>query len=317
MHIPVLLHEVLGSFDPSPGQIFVDMTLGTGGHAEEILKRINPGGKLIAFEHDERNQLIAEKRLKKKYPSLVVIPKNFSCMQTELQKKNIDTVDGILFDLGISSLHVDDPARGFSFRHNGPLDMRMDLSLQTNASDIINTASENELSEIFKNFGEEKRHFFYSRKIVERRNSQPFSSTKDLSEFIISHSSGRKKHPAKLIFQALRIAVNHELENLQKALPQAVNLLKPSGKIVVISFHSLEDRLVKEFFRSHSDALQKKQKYPSSQSVQKPSPLPLRVITKRAILPSRKEIEKNPRARSARMRVAKRTSSPSLSLHNP
>lgn len=306
-HIPVLLSEVLSFLDPQAGEIFCDMNLGLGGHSQEILKRIVPNGKLIGFELDPRNFASAQKNLQKWKEQTLLFRTNFTDFKKHLSENGITAVDGFLFDLGISSLHVDEAARGFSFLQDGPLDMRFDPEAPLSAQEIIMEFSPEELVRIFREYGEEPRATFFGKKIAEKRKTFSFQTTTDLSDYIASISSRNAKghHPATKIFQALRIAVNNELEALEKTLPQTVEMLKPGGRIAVISFHSLEDRIVKNFFRSQS-VHEKQQKYPQKSASGDIPALPLKLITKKAILPSRQETEENPRARSARLRVAEK-----------
>ncbi|MBI5414520.1 16S rRNA (cytosine(1402)-N(4))-methyltransferase RsmH [Candidatus Peregrinibacteria bacterium] len=309
MHIPVLLQEVIEYLRPEENQTFVDATLGLGGHAKEILVRTAPHGKLIGFEQDPRNLSIAKNVLKDFKDRVDFVPKNFIHFAEVLRELKIPRINGVLFDLGISSLHLDEAERGFSLRLNGPLDMRMDPEhTKETAALILNTFSEEALAHIFWKYGEVKRSGFYGRKITEQRSVRPFSTTGELADFISAHASPHdpkgEKHTVALIFQALRIAVNHELEYLEKVLPETLPFLEPSGRIAVISFHSLEDRIVKTFFNSQSEK-EKNQKYPSKVN-EKMSKAPLKLITRKCILPSRQESEKNPRARSARLRVAEK-----------
>lgn len=309
MHIPVLLPEVLEYLNPQPGQTFVDCTLGLGGHSKAILEKVGPNGSLLAFEHDPRNRKIAEKNLEKHAPQMQIFPKNFSHFSSCLSQAHISSVDGVLFDLGISSAHLDDAERGFSFRYNGPLDMRMDpQGNQTRAADILRNASVDELIRIFREYGEEKRAARFAHDIVRERTHIPFETTHQLAKFIADRSPHGKHpggHPATLVFQALRIAVNNELGVLESALEQIIPFLSTGARIGIISFHSLEDRIVKTFFRRYSTR-RKNQKYPSAQSSTSEREMPLCTITRKPITPGAQEIAENPRARSARMRVAEK-----------
>ncbi len=309
LHTPVLLEAVLEALRPGPGGTIVDATLGTGGHAEEILKKSAPDGKLIGFELDPRNAEIAEKRLSPFRSRAIVVRQSYGNLRKTLHSLGIEGIDGILFDLGVSSLHLDDPARGFSFRQDGPLDMR--FSRETNhltAAEILAHASAYELTRIFREYGEAPYSERYAKAIVDRRTDSPFKTTVDLADFILSLSPRSSRlgggHPAALVFQALRIAVNHELDALKDTLPATLPLLHSGARIAVISFHSLEDRIVKEFFRK-TGPKEKRQKYPRK-AVSQNFASKLKILTKPCTLPTRWEIEQNPRARSARMRVAEK-----------
>ena len=309
VHTPVLLAEVLEYLAPQPDQVFVDMTLGLGGHTKAILQKTAPRGRVFAFEQDARNLVAAKENLKEFSGRVEIAAMNFVSFPTFLQKHGTKAVDGILFDLGISSAHLDDPERGFSFRHDGPLDMRMKVSDDVpTAADILNSSSETELCQILREYGEVPRAYLLAEKIVARRKQHLFVSTADLAQFVEENTPKGKRagggHPAALVFQALRIAVNDELNVLRKTLSQTIEFLRPGARLAVISFHSLEDRIVKEFFRQYS-ARHKRQKYPS-QNMKQNEQYPLKLITKKAILPTRKEVTQNPRARSARMRVAEK-----------
>ena len=275
-HIPVLYQEALHSLAIRPGGVYVDATLGGAGHTRGILER---GGLVVAFDQDA--QAIARAQALG-LPNLTLIQANFRELVAELAKRNISQIDGLLADLGVSSFHFDDASRGFSYQHEGPLDMRMGPG-QLTADEVVNSYPEETLAEILFRYGEEPRARRIARFIVEHR---PIRSTTQLAE-VIRRATGFRQagHPARKSFQALRIYVNDELGALEQLLRGAETVLKPGGRLVIISFHSLEDRLVKHFLRESSV---------------------LRPLTKKPILPTELEQRENPRARSAKMRVAER-----------
>jgi 16S rRNA (cytosine1402-N4)-methyltransferase len=273
-HTPVLYQEALDWLAIRPGGVYVDATLGGAGHTQGILER---GGRVIAFDQDP--QAIARARALG-LPNLTLVEANFSELLPQLERLGITQVDGILADLGVSSFHFDDPGRGFSYQHEGPLDMRMGAGDLT-AAEVVNTFEEEEIADILFRYGEEPRARRIARFIVENR---PITTTTQLAE-VIRRATGFREagHPARKSFQALRIYVNDELGALRKLLQSVEQALKPGGRLVIISFHSLEDRLVKHFLRESSV---------------------LRPLTKKPVVPSEAEQRENPRARSAKMRVA-------------
>jgi len=282
----------------------VDCTLGLGGHSEEILKRIGPKGKLMAFDQDAENLERSKERLSKHLKQIILVNRNFEFLKEEIEKQNFRNPDAIFFDLGLSSPHVDDPGRGFSFHKDGPLDMRYDQSQHLTAERVVNTFSEEKLADIFFHFGEERRSRWIAKKIVHRRKESPFVSTMDLSDFLVNIMGWKEKHhPATRVFQALRIFVNRELETLETALHQAIDVLKPKGRIVVISYHSLEDRIVKNIFRYYTQECICPKFLPVCQCNFKKK---LYLLTKKPIIPSDSEVQSNPRARSAKLRGAER-----------
>jgi 16S rRNA (cytosine1402-N4)-methyltransferase len=286
--------EVLRSLNLKPGYKVLDATIGGGGHAIEILKRIKPGGLLIGLDADASAVTISRERLGESEPSLRVVQENFRDLDAVLSKEGIKGLDAALFDVGISSNHLADASRGFSIQQDGPLDMRMDARLKVSAYDIVNRYKESDLSEIIKDFGEERFHHRIARRIVEERARKPIATTAELKEVIYRAVGGRRGHmridPATRTFQAIRIAVNDELNALEEGVKKAVSWLKPGARICVISFHSLEDRIVKNLFRGYS-----------SLGV-------LKIITKKPLRPSAGEAASNPRSRSARLRAAERCS---------
>ncbi len=304
-HTPVLKEEVLESLNLKKGAKVVDATLGLGGHSLEILKKIGDSGHLYAFEQDERNMEFATERLKDFYDQITFFHTNFVSLKTCLESDGVTSVDAILFDLGLSSPHVDDPERGFSFQQDGPLDMRFDRRNKLTAEEIINNWSESDLIEIFSRYGEERASKKVARTIVENRKKKPFKTTADLAEFIRFQKKHirEKKDSATNVFQALRIAVNDELTVLENVLPDAIDVLAPGGRLVVISYHSLEDRIVKNILRDYSKDLEDPNE-PLINKVIRPKQIEL--ITRKPITPSAEEVVGNPRARSAKMRVCER-----------
>jgi 16S rRNA (cytosine1402-N4)-methyltransferase len=285
-HIPVLLDEVLKYLAPQPKEHFIDGTVGQGGHAKAILKLTLPDGRLLGIDRDSSNLAIAKKTLQDFGDRAVLVQDNYANVKALASTHGFSQVDGILLDLGFSSAHIDEAQRGFSFQLEGPLDMRYDSRQALDAAEIVNTWSEDGLAKIFRQFGEER----YARQIAEvicsARKNVELRTTVDLAELVASVVRRRGKiHPATRVFQALRIAVNNELEQLEQALPDMVDLLAPGGRLVVISFHSLEDRIIKHFFRSQEGKT-------------------MTIKTKRVVTPTEEEIKNNQRARSAKLRVA-------------
>lgn len=296
MHISVLLEESIKYLNLKPNSQIVDCTLGYGGHSSKILERI-PGGFLYAFDQDEEAIKEAEKKLKKISKNYKIINKNFVNIKKELPNK----VDGILFDLGVSSPQLDEDYRGFSYHNDATLDMRMDQRQKLDAKTVVNEYPYEKLVKIFKEYGEEKYSVSIAKEIVKKR---PINTTIELAEIIkesVPESYRRKSHPARKIFQAIRIEVNDELNVFRKALIDSLELLKKGGRICVITFHSLEDRICKEEFRKLSELPNELQGLPIIPDEYKPK---FKVIAN--IKPSEEEIKSNKRARSARLRVIER-----------
>jgi len=286
-HVPVMVAEALEGLGVHPGGSYVDCTLGAGGHARAILERISPGGKLLGIDADPSALELAARSLDEFGGAFVPAHGNFAELEIICTQSGFTANDGVLFDLGLSSMQVDTPERGFSFQHEAPLDMRFDTSQGDGADDIVNSYSEQEIARILWEYGEER----YSRQIAHRIvQNRPILSTLRLAHLVQQVLGSRRGriHPATRTFMALRIAVNRELESLKLALDQTVNLLRTGGRLVVISYHSLEDRIVKEFMRSEA----------SSQTFS--------LITKKVIRPTSLECSSNPRSRSARLRIAER-----------
>ena len=292
IHIPVMLNEVIEYLQPKPNQVFVDGTLGLGGHSEVLLDLIGSQGLLIGIDRDAQVLEITREILAGHQGNYELFHDNYRNIDKVLANLNIEQVDGILLDLGLSSFQLDDPKRGFGFRKEGPLDMRMDQKSPITALDLINSLSEKEISRLLKDFGQERWHNRIARYIIAKRTEKPIETTMELSHVVLQAMPRRSKrekiHPATRTFQAFRIAVNRELEGLEEALDKCINSLKVGGRIGVIAFHSLEDRIVKQTFRALTKAGT------------------LDLIFKKPLRPSEGEITVNPRARSARFRVAER-----------
>ncbi|MDS1029568.1 16S rRNA (cytosine(1402)-N(4))-methyltransferase RsmH [Bacillota bacterium LX-D] len=305
-HIPVLFNETMDLLNIRPGGVYVDCTLGGGGHSSGILTRLRGQGLLIGLDQDEEALKEAGQKLAG-YENFKAVRTNFSRLDLVLKELGIDFIDGILFDIGVSSHQLDAGERGFSYMQDAPLDMRMDQENLLTAQELVNNLSEPELSKILWEYGEEKWAKRIANFIVAERIKNPIETTSQLVDIIKAAipSKARREgpHPAKRTFQALRIAVNRELDVLARALEQSVPLLKPGGRIAVITFHSLEDRIVKEKFRSLSTGCTCPPDFPVCMCHQKPL---LRLITRKPITASGQELEENPRARSAKLRVAER-----------
>jgi 16S rRNA (cytosine1402-N4)-methyltransferase len=300
--VPVLLQTAIELLNVRPGARYIDCTLGTGGHAAAILGKCLPGGSLLGIDADPKAIEMSGKVLGHFGPAVVLINENFRHLEDICNRYSFRPVDGILFDLGISSLQLEDLARGFSFRFDAPLDMRFNPEQSVTAANMVNRLSEGELADIFRQYGEEHQSRLIARRIVSHR---PINTTLQLVEIVeqASGSGGGRIHPATRTFQALRIAVNHELANLEEGLKQAVELLQPGGRLVVISYHSLEDRMVKQFMQRESKGCLCPPDVPLCGCGHTPV---LKIISQKAIMASPAEIEANPRSRSAKLRAAER-----------
>lgn len=301
-HTSILLNEILEYFKEKHLKYFVDATLGAGGHSEAFLKNHPEIELLIGIDQDPLAREIASKRLAPWSQHVQIIAGNFSDLNALLAKFGISQVDGIIFDLGVSSMQFDLPEKGFSFMRNGPLDMRMDPEKSLNAAEIVNTWSEADLGYIFRNYGEEKRWRAAARAIIAARQKKPINTTLELAEILQKAIPYVKKgiNPATLVFQALRICVNAELEVIEAAIPAAIDLLTPGGLLGVISFHSLEDRLVKNAMRF---AASDKFNTNGLEGVFLDKEPIVNLITRKPIVPSQTEITQNPRSRSAKLRI--------------
>lgn len=295
-HISVLLHESVNALNINPNGIYVDATLGGGGHSLEILKKLSKG-HLYAFDQDDFAIRKATDRLKD-YSNKTLIKANFSDMKNELEKLGIYKVDGILFDLGLSSFQIDDETRGFSYLKDHELDMRMNKDADLTAKVIVNTYERQKLADIFRAYGDEQNAWKIAGMIVDRR---PIETTLQLVEITDIANKGIKGHSAKRVFQALRIEVNKELEVLEKALDSALGLLNNGGRLSVITFQSLEDKMVKQFFKTNSEI-----NLPRNVDIRNLPKPPLKMITRKPIVPTKIELEDNSRSHSAKLRVAEK-----------
>jgi 16S rRNA (cytosine1402-N4)-methyltransferase len=282
-HTPVLLEEVVAQMQPRGGALYVDATVGGGGHAAEILRAATPGGKLIGLDWDEEALAASRERLNEWRTRVQLVRANFGELEQALMSVGVKAVDGVVFDLGVSSRQFDEPSRGFSFQREGPLDMRMDRARGMTAREVLQTASETDLADIFYLYGEERRSRSIAKRVVAARRRAPIETTTQLAGLLGPRHG--KIHPATRVFQALRIYVNDELGNLKRGLEAATRVLKSGGRMAVISFHSLEDRIVKRYFRETSA---------------------LHIITRKPVTATEEEMERNPRARSAKLRVAEK-----------
>lgn len=290
-HIPVMLSEVLANLNIKPGSWYIDCNLGGGGHTEGILKA---GGNVLGIDLDPEaiNEVTQKHKSFIESGKLILVQDNFSHLSHITQITHISPIQGVLFDLGVSTHQLDTPERGFSFNTDAPLDMRMNPNTQAvTAADLINALHEGELTKLFQKLGEENFAKPIARKIVEERKNKIIETTDELARIILSvrrRTPADRTHPATRIFQALRIAVNDELGSLRDTLPQALEVLAPKGRLVVISFHSLEDRIVKEFFKDEEEKCS------------------IKIITQKPITPTEEEVEVNPRSRSGKLRVAEK-----------
>ncbi|MBI3115422.1 MAG: 16S rRNA (cytosine(1402)-N(4))-methyltransferase RsmH [Candidatus Kerfeldbacteria bacterium] len=308
-HTPVLLTETLNLLRPTRGEHFIDATLGAGGHAQAILDRTAPDGTLLGLDRDPHALSQTTHELARFSARATFVHGSFDQLESIATKHGFASVDGILFDLGLSSMLVADPTRGFSFQSDGPLDMRFDPTEDTpTAADLVNTLSAAQLRSMLRTYGEEPHAERIANAIVQQRKKQKLSTTRHLLLTVLAGSRARgprHHHPATRTFQALRIAVNRELEQLEAALPQAVALLAPGGRLAVVSFHSLEDRIVKQFFKRESKGCLCPPEFPVCTCGHRAS---IALLTTHALTPSREEQRQNPRSRSAKLRgITKRT----------
>ena len=290
-HLPVLADEIIAGLQPEPEGIYVDGTLGAGGHARRILEASGPDGMVIGLDWDEQALELAGRRLATFGKRVRIIGASYADLIAVLQREGIKRINGLLLDLGVSSMHLDRPERGFSFQADGPLDMRMNRNLPDTAERLLARLKEDELADIFYNYGEERQARRIAAHLVKARERQPIRTTGQLAEIVAQAVPRRfhppKKHVATRVFQALRIAVNRELDNLVRVLAAAPEVLAPGARICVITFHSLEDRIVKQSFAANPA---------------------YKVITRKPVLPGEAETAANPRARSAKLRIAEKQS---------
>jgi len=302
-HVPVLVQEVLEHLQLEGKKVVVDGTLGLGGHAQNMLEKMDADARLFGFDVDDDNMSRAQQNLINYGDRVVLVRSNFGNLQEELSKLKVRSADAILLDLGLSSPQVDNPVKGFSFLREGPLDMRFDKLQPLTAADVINTYSGGDLQKIFFEFGEERFARKIASEIVKRRKARSFKTTTELANFI-EKLMGRQGHlhPATRVFQALRIEVNHELDVLKNVLQQAESVLKKGGRLAVIAYHSLEDRVVKQFLKERArDFINEPHKLTTTHL--KPT---FGIVTKKPLVPTDAEISKNPRSRSAKLRVAQK-----------
>ena len=307
-HKPILLNEVIEGLDIKSDGVYLDLTLGRAGHSKQILKRLSLNGLLIGIDQDEEAISYSRVELSKISNRYKIVKSNFSNIKNILSDLNISTLDGALFDLGVSSPQFDEDYRGFSYRFNNKLDMRMDLSSSLTAYDVVNTYSFKELLRVFKEYGEDKYSYNIAKNIVKERDIKPIVTTFDLVD-IIKRSKPLKElnkvgHPAKQIFQAIRIEVNNELNVLKKALEDVINSLNINGRVCVITFHSLEDRIVKNLFKKYSVVEGNRiNDFRKAKDIEEANFIE---VNKKVIVPSEEEIINNPRSKSAKLRILKR-----------
>lgn len=305
MHISVLLKESIEGLNLKSDGIYVDCTLGYAGHSSEILRRIRRG-YLFAIDQDKDAIISSQKRLSEIGDNFTIIKSNFSCLKEELLKRNVEFVDGFLFDLGVSSVQLDETERGFSYHNDAKLDMRMDQDAKLTAYDVVNTYPYEKLRDIFFKYGEEKYASSIAKNIVALRENKKIETTLELAD-IISNSvpmkAKREHHPARRVFQAIRIEVNHELDILEDSIKDALSMLKVGGRICIITFHSLEDRIVKNVFKEYTEVDKRVKGLPDIPDEYLPN---FKLINKGVIVPSEEELLNNNRSRSAKLRIIER-----------
>ncbi len=305
MHVSVLLNESIEGLNLKEDGVYVDCTLGYAGHSSEILKRVRRG-YLFAIDQDKDAIEYSQKKLSLIGDNFTIIKCNFSCLKEELLKRNVKFVDGFLFDLGVSSVQLDEAERGFSYHNDAKLDMRMDQDAKFSAYDVVNTYSFEKLRDIFYKYGEEKFAGIIAKNIVKKREEKKIETTLELAS-IISESypmkAKREHHPARKVFQAIRIEVNHELDILEDSIKDALSLLNIGGRICIITFHSLEDRIVKNVFKEYTEIDQRVKGLPDIPLEYLPN---FKLINKDVIVPSDDELTNNNRSRSAKLRIIER-----------
>jgi 16S rRNA (cytosine1402-N4)-methyltransferase len=306
-HTTVLLKETVDGLQVKEDGTYVDCTLGGAGHSSYLLSKLSKKGQLFAFDQDDIALANAKEKLSAYKGQVTFIKSNFRYLTEKLREQGVEKVDGIIFDLGVSSPQLDTPERGFSYHHDAPLDMRMDQQSDVSAYDVVNHWSYEDLVRIFFKYGEEKFSKQIARKIEAQREKEPIRTTGELVEIIkegIPAPARRKGgHPAKRIFQAIRIAVNDELKVFEEAIAQSIDLLKPEGRVSVITFHSLEDRICKSAFKEAATPPELPRNMPFLPEGYEPK---IKIVTRKPIIPSEKELEENNRARSAKLRIAEK-----------
>ncbi len=305
MHRPVLLHEVCRFMQARPGGAYIDATVGSAGHAEKLLGGLEPPARLLALDRDADALERARVRLRRFGRQITLVQSDFKALGTVAVEHGFDAVDGILLDLGVSSDQLDNASRGFSFQQDGPLDMRMDRRQEVTAEVLVNTLSEADMKRVLWTLGEEKAAGRIARAVVRARQRAPLTGTLALAGVVAAAVGGRRgrHHPATRTFQALRMAVNHELDALETVLPEGIQRLRPGGRLVVIAFHSLEDRMVKRCFAGHVGRTESLAEGGAAWRGTLPR---LRWVQRRVVRPTPAECDANPRARSARLRVVER-----------
>ena len=307
-HKSVLLKETIDNLNVKPDGIYVDGTLGGAGHALEVCKLLSATGRLIGIDQDDAAIQAASERLRDYQDRTMIIRSNYCHMVPELKKRGINSVDGIVLDLGVSSYQLDHAERGFTYREDVPLDMRMDQRGSETAADIVNTYSESELYRIIRDYGEDRFAKNIAKHIVKRRQEKPFETAGELAETIRAAIPARVRatggHPAKRTFQAIRIELNHELDVLENSIDRMIDFLNPGGRLSIITFHSLEDRIVKNRFRINENPCTCPPEFPVCMCGKKSKG---RVITRKPIVPTEKELEENKRSKSSKLRVFERS----------
>lgn len=306
-HRSVLLDECIDGLNIDPSGIYVDGTAGGGGHSLEIVKRLTDGGRLIAIDRDDAALCAASKRLKDYSDRVTFVKSNFSSVKQVLEDLGIDAINGILMDLGVSSYQLDTPERGFSHNNDAPLDMRMDTSATLDAYMVVNNYTREQLKKIIYDYGEDKFAPRIANAIVNAREIKPIETTGELVKIIKSAIPAAARegghHPAKRTFQAIRIEVNGELDAIEPAIDSAVEILAPGGRVCIITFHSLEDRIVKQTYAKHAEGCTCPKSFPICVCGKTPK---VKVVTRKPIVPSERELEENPRSRSSKLRIAEK-----------
>ena len=311
-HIPVMLPDVLDALQPKPRETYIDGTFGAGGYTRAILETADC--RVVAFDRDPTAIAAGAALVEAFAPRLTLLHRPFGEMAEAIQEIGVEAVDGVVLDIGVSSMQIDQAERGFSFQSDGPLDMRMSCE-GPSAADVVNGFEEEQIADIIYEYGEERRSRAIARAIVKARAIAPLTRTKDLADLVLRVFHGRKedgRHPATRTFQGLRIFVNDELGELERALGAAEKILRPGGRLVLVTFHSLEDRIVKRFLAERSGKMDQGSRYLPQKNIQV-SPPSFRLVNSRPLTPQKGELDVNPRARSARLRAAIRTDAPAWS----